>query len=154
MQGMAGRGRSGWHSSPHEYAIETFLINVQGCLALPGRQRIGWIGTSMGRLMGMALAVVRPEAVRSPVLNDIGLFFWRRLLHRLPFVGEDPVFTDVRAVETHLCRVYVGFGALSEWKWQHLARHSIRHDQNAQLRLYDDPAIGQEFKSIEGVIDL
>lgn len=152
---VAGRGRSGWLSSQGQYSTETYLIHVEECLALLGYGRVDWIGTSMGGLIGMALASARPALIRSLILNDIGPLVPAAALKQIAgYVGEDPVFADLSAAEAYLRRVHAGFGMLAEWQWQHLARHSVRRDQAGRLRLHYDPAIGQAFKAIEGDIDL
>jgi len=67
-----GRGRSAYDPDWRHYEPRTYINDVAHLLAAAGVGRAVVIGTSLGGLLAMGLAVLRPTAVASVVLNDIG----------------------------------------------------------------------------------
>src|SRR5262249_41078907 len=60
------------------------------------------------------------------------------------YVGLDPLFPDLAAVEQALRTVYASFGALTDAQWRHLAAHGARRVADG-WRLNYDPAIAAPF---------
>src|SRR5258708_19651485 len=93
--------------------------------ALIGRLRIAsvdWVGTSMGGLIGMMLAAQPGTPIRRLVLNDIGALIPKVSLERLAdYVGHDPRFETLDALEAYLRHVHAPFGALTDAEGRHLA---------------------------------
>jgi pimeloyl-ACP methyl ester carboxylesterase len=95
----------------------------------------------MGGLIGMMLAARPGTPIQRLVINDIGPYLPRAALQRLAeYVGLDPLFEDLDAVERYLRKVMAPFGALSDADWQALARHGVRPAAGG-YRLAYDPAI-------------
>jgi pimeloyl-ACP methyl ester carboxylesterase len=93
------------------------------------------------------LASLPGTPIRRLVLNDIGPFIPKRALERLgSYVGGDPHFADLGALETYLRRVHASFGRLTDAQWRHLARHGHRVLPDGGIGLAYDPAIGNVFK--------
>lgn len=67
-----GRGRSGWTSNWRSYGPEGVLRDLLDTLAALGLERVVVVGTSLGGLLGLGLAALRPGLVEALVLNDIG----------------------------------------------------------------------------------
>jgi pimeloyl-ACP methyl ester carboxylesterase len=67
-----GRGRSAYDPDWRHYEPRTYINDVAHLLAAAGVGRAVVIGTSLGGLLAMGLAVLRPTAVAGVVLNDIG----------------------------------------------------------------------------------
>ena len=63
-------------------------------------ERLDWVGTSMGGLIGMMLAAQRDTPIRRLVLNDIGAFIPKASLARIAsYVGDEPLFDGLEAAE-------------------------------------------------------
>src|SRR6266545_7213897 len=53
---MPGRGESDWLANPADYAFPTYLTTLTALIARSGARSVDWVGTSMGGLLGMAVA--------------------------------------------------------------------------------------------------
>jgi pimeloyl-ACP methyl ester carboxylesterase len=67
-----GRGRSGYDRNWRNYTPMVYLNDLNHLLMVAGVARVVVIGTSLGGLLAMGLAAMRPTAVAGVVLNDIG----------------------------------------------------------------------------------
>jgi pimeloyl-ACP methyl ester carboxylesterase len=73
---VAGRGRSDWLKDPECYQITYYAGDMLALLSQLQPGTLDWVGTSMGGLIGMAVAG-QPELpvyarIRRLVLNDVG----------------------------------------------------------------------------------
>lgn len=145
---LPGRGRSNWLPVATEYRPPVYLNDMAALIARLDVEEVDWIGTSLGGLLGMMLAAQPNSPIRKLVINDIGAFIAKAALQRIAgYVGTDPVFPDLPALEAYLRVVHAPFGPLTEAQWGHIARHSARHDpQNGGLRLHYDPGLAAPFK--------
>lgn len=69
---IAGRGLSEWLTDPSAYAIPHYVADVVTLLARINARTLDWVGTSMGGLIGMAVAGLPGSPIRRMVLNDVG----------------------------------------------------------------------------------
>ncbi|HKF71605.1 MAG TPA: alpha/beta hydrolase [Stellaceae bacterium] len=67
-----GRGRSAYDPDWRHYDPFVYISDILHLLDATGVDRAVIVGTSMGGLLAMGLAVLRPTAVAGVVLNDIG----------------------------------------------------------------------------------
>jgi pimeloyl-ACP methyl ester carboxylesterase len=147
---MPGRARSAWLSVPDDYGYPLYLSASAALYARLQTDTLAWIGTSMGGLIGMMLAGQSETPVRRLVINDIGPFLPKAALSRIgTYVGGDPRFADLDAVEAYLRRVHAPFGPLSDAQWRHLAVHSAVPAEPGRLKLHYDPAIALPFTQKE-----
>jgi pimeloyl-ACP methyl ester carboxylesterase len=101
----------------------------------------------MGGLIGMALAALPGTPIRRMVLNDVGPLIAAEGLDRIgTYVGRDPSFSDVAALEAHLRDVAAPFGPLSDDDWRHLAAISARRKPDGSIGYAYDPRIGDAFR--------
>ncbi len=167
---VAGRGESDWLDNKSEYTFSTYQSDAAAMLALaiaPAAGRwfdrlrgstpqpvVDWVGTSMGGLIGMFLAVKRNSPIRRLVLNDVGaLIPWSALFRMKGYITRGRRFTTLAEVEAYLREVCAPFGPLSDAQWRHLATHSARREAGAQSAPYVlryDPGIGE---GLHGHID-
>ena len=152
---VAGRGRSGWLSDPAGYRVEVYAGHLTRLMDLLRLERVDWIGTSMGGLIGMVLAAPPDSRLARLVLNDIGPFVATATLEQIrSYLGLDLAFRDLGEVEAHLRAIHAGFGQLTDAQWATLARTSSRTTPGG-LRLHYDPAIRAPFLADSaGSIDL
>lgn len=153
---VVGRGRSEWLSHPEDYGYPLYLADMAALLARLDVPEVDWVGTSMGGLIGMLMAALPGAPIRRLIVNDVGPLIAREGLERIAsYVGRDPGFSDIGALEAHLREVARSFGPLSDAEWRHLAAHSVRSKPDGMLGLAYDPRIGDAFKDVAlGDIDL
>jgi pimeloyl-ACP methyl ester carboxylesterase len=141
---VPGRGRSEWLRRQEDYTYPFYAAALAALIGRLGVERVDWVGTSMGGLIGMMLAGQSGSPIRRLVLNDIGAFIPQASIERIAqYVGHDPRFDAVDGVETYLRKVNQPFGPLSDVQWRHLASHSAVPTENGAWRLHYDPAIGK-----------
>lgn len=143
---IVGRGDSDRLAYPEDYGYPQYMADMAALIARLGEERIDWVGTSMGGLIGMMLAAQPGSPIRRLVLNDIGAVIPGSALERLAaYVGKAPAFESERDVEAYMRRVYSSFGTLDDAQWAHLARHGAHRDDAGRWTLNYDPAIAQGF---------
>ncbi|WES31312.1 alpha/beta fold hydrolase [Varunaivibrio sulfuroxidans] len=152
---IVGRGCSDRLERPEDYGYPQYMADMAALIARLGVERVDWVGTSMGGLIGMMLAAQPGSPIRRLVLNDIGAVIPGKALERLAeYVGKAPFFESMQEVETYLRRVHGSFGTLDDAQWAHLARHSARRGDDGRWTLNYDPAIAQGFvRNGEGRFD-
>ena len=110
---VPGRGASDWLENPKEYIYPTYLGDMAGLISHVGAERVTWIGTSMGGLIGMMLAAMPGSPIRKLIINDIGPFIQKEALMRIGnYVGAAPSFPDIEGIEAYLRDVHAPFGDL------------------------------------------
>ncbi len=143
---VVGRGKSAWLANPALYGYPQYCADMAALIARMGVDRVDWVGTSMGGLIGMTLAAQPNSPIRRLVINDVGPLISKVGLQRIAdYVGKDPVFEDVAAVEAYLRFTLMGFGRLTDGQWRHLAEHSARQRPDGLLGLAYDPGIAHAF---------
>lgn len=144
---VVGRGASEWLADPEGYALRQYLLDMTCLVEHLGADAIDWVGTSMGGLIGMALAAAPRSPVRRLVINDIGPFVPTAALQRLAVhLGGDPLFDDLPAAERWLREVRAPFGTLTNEQWRSMTERSVRPDGAGAYRLHYDPRIALPFR--------
>ena len=139
-----GRGLSSWSQNPEaEYCVEYYSGIAADLLDHYGLDRVGWIGTSMGGLIGMRMAS-GPLADRLSflVINDIGPEIPQDAIDRiLLYAGTPPVLNSMTEAEAWLRAAYQPFGPASDAFWTRMARSSVRRMPDGDLTTHYDPKI-------------
>ena len=144
---MPGRGKSEWLSHAGDYGYPLYLADITTLIARLDVERVDWIGTSMGGIVGMFFAAMPNAPVGKLVINDVGAVVPRAGIERIAaYVGLDPGFSDLVAFEATLRRVHAPFGPLTDAQWRHLATHSSRRKPDGSLGFSYDPKIGDAVK--------
>lgn len=150
---VVGRGGSGWLTNPKHYTYAQYQADMNALLARLYVERVHWIGTSMGGLIGMLLAALPGTPIASLLLNDVGPFVPKTAMLRIgTYVGGER-FSSLEALERHLRTVLAPFGPLTDADWAHLARHGHRVLDDGALTLAYDPGIAENLKGV-GDVDL
>jgi pimeloyl-ACP methyl ester carboxylesterase len=145
---MPGRGKSEWLKYAEEYALPVYAGYTLAWLPKLVQQPVHWVGTSMGGMLGMALAAQFPRMISSLTLNDVGALIPAAALKRLrKYVGKEVVFPSRAAAEAKFREVYTPFGITDERVWAHLFAHSFVEQPDGAVRLAYDPAIGKPFEA-------
>jgi pimeloyl-ACP methyl ester carboxylesterase len=149
---VAGRGQSDWLEDPMAYQVGTYAADL-GALMVALRQerpdvRIDWVGTSMGGLIGMAVAAQPDLAPRRLVLNDVGpVIQWEALQRIGSYLGLNPSFENESEASTYLASISTGFGHHTPEQWSALSRPMLR-ERGGRWWLHYDPAIAAPFKAL------
>lgn len=145
---VLGRGASGWAVAASDYTNRQYVADAMLLLAREGADAVDWLGTSMGGLMGMIAAAMPGSPVRRLILNDIGPWIPKSALDRIAgYVGKDPRFADIAAVERYHREVHAPFGDLTDAQWRHLAMCNARPLAEGGYGLAYDPAIAEAFSA-------
>ena len=141
-----GRGRSDWLADKSDYNYPVYCADAATMLAALGAERVDWVGTSMGGILGMFLAAQPRTPVAKLVLNDVGPVVPKASLQRIAaYVGLDPVFDSLEALEA-VMRSVSPFGELTAAQWRHLAIHVARRGDDGKWRFHYDPGIAAPFR--------
>ena len=142
-----GRGESEFDPQPHRYMPLTYAHDVIALLDHVGIADAVFVGTSLGGLVTMTLAVIEEERIAAAILNDVG--------PELEDVGIDRI------------RGYVGGGkSFASWTeagksvgithqnlpvshtaadWERIARRLCKVDDDGTIRFDYDMAIADPF---------
>jgi pimeloyl-ACP methyl ester carboxylesterase len=148
---VAGRGRSAWLRDKRHYAIPQYCSDMVNLLARVNAQTLHWLGTSMGGLIGMALAAQEGTPIARLVLNDVGPVVTAASIARIgEFLGRAPRFATVEDAEAFVRFVSAPFGALTDAQWRHLTVHTLRPLAEGGYAMAYDPGIAEPFRQDMG----
>jgi pimeloyl-ACP methyl ester carboxylesterase len=146
---VPGRGESDWLASADQYVITNYAVAMQAMLIELGVQRYDWIGTSMGGLIGMAMAFSAPgqtSAMKRFIINDVGPEIEREALLRIAaYMGRPPTFSSFPALFAATLPAILPFGPLSDEARQHIVRTSCQQRTDGLWEFKTDPNIGAAF---------
>lgn len=143
---LVGRGKSDWLADPSDYHLIQYNLDMTVLAARIGVERFDWIGTSLGGLMGIALAGIPGSPIRRLVVNDIAPEVPTSALRRLAlYLGVDRTFPDLEAVEAHLRETLAPFGPMTATDWRRMAETGVMKVRQG-YRLAYDPGIAQNFR--------
>jgi len=147
---VVGRGRSDWLRDPAGYDIAQYASDMNALFNALGVREVDWLGTSMGGLIGMALAGQPGSPVRRLVLNDIGPRLELAALQRIgAYVGQAPVFADLeQAVDLNIA-IASGFGLRDRDEWREATASVLRPVEGGGFTFHYDPAIGAPMRALD-----
>ncbi|APW39198.1 alpha/beta hydrolase [Rhodoferax koreense] len=167
---VVGRGHSDWLQDGGGYQIPVYAGDMLALLAELHRQSpirtLDWVGTSMGGLIGLAVAgtpgLPLPAPVRRLVLNDVGPALELAALQRIGgYVGQTGRFDNLQQAADAMWAISKGFGPHTPAQWIALSRHMVRPlhqpggtpfdplaEVDGPLTLHYDPAIGDTFRDV------
>jgi len=145
---VVGRGQSDWLRDPMGYGLPTYVADMVTLLARLDVQQVDWVGTSMGGLIGMALAALPGSPVRRLVLNDVGPVIQHQALQRIgQYLGLPVRWGSEQEAADYLWTISTGFGPHSPAQWLALTRPQLRADGDG-FKPHYDPAIALPFRAI------
>jgi pimeloyl-ACP methyl ester carboxylesterase len=152
---VVGRGQSGWLKDPQGYQIPFYAADMLVLLNQLQPTTLDWLGTSMGGLIGMAVAS-QPELpafarIRRLVLNDVGpALAWQALQRIGQYLGKLGVFDSEQQAADAMWLISSSFGPHSSQQWLDLTRHLLKPltDGSGRLTLHYDPSIAKAFESM------
>jgi pimeloyl-ACP methyl ester carboxylesterase len=155
---VVGRGRSDWLADPMGYGVPTYASNMvqmlhhlqsQGTIAT-----LDWVGTSMGGLIGMALAgtpkLPLPAPMRRLVLNDVGpVIQWAALQRIGTYLGNTGRFETVQQAADAMWAISQSFGPHTPEQWLALSQAMVKPLPAGGFTLHYDPAIAVPFRTLD-----
>ncbi len=153
-----GRGRSSFDPSwAANYTPPTYARDVLDIMAAMGIHRAVFVGTSLGGLVSMVLAALRPTALAGVVLNDIGPQIEAAGIARISgHPGAETAVADWPAAVAYLRMVNEGvLPGLDEAGWLRFAQRQFVERPDGSLGPNYDPRISDALrKTTETPIDL
>ena len=145
---VAGRGDSEWLADPMLYQLPQYVSDMVTLVARLDVESVHWLGTSMGGLIGMALAAQPGTPVGKLILNDAGPVVSKVSLERIAtYVGMSPVFPDLATAEKYVRAVSATFGPHTDAEWRFLTEVVTRGNPDGSLRLHYDPTLAEPFRA-------
>ncbi len=148
---VAGRGDSDRLADAMLYGIAQYVPDMVTLIARLDVETVSWVGTSMGGLIGMALAAQPGTPIKRMVLNDAGPVVAKAALERIgSYVGNAPAFKTLEEAEKYIRAVCAPFGRHTDAEWRFLTEVWLRKDEAAQpplFRAHYDPRIAEPFRA-------
>ncbi|WP_169302435.1 alpha/beta fold hydrolase [Halorientalis salina] len=146
---MPGRGLSQWAEEPSERYTNGAMVEVLvGLCDQLGFDSLGYVGTSMGAGLGMALAAgPLADRITHLVVNDMPPnpetdSSPEALGRIMEYVPDPPTFDRVTELEAYYRDLYQGrFGAMSDDEWRRLTVTSARRTSDGAVAPAYDPDI-------------
>ena len=147
---IAGRGKSSWLFDKQGYGLAQYVADITTLLArltADGEREMLWVGTSMGGMIGMALASLPQTPLRKLVLNDVGTLIPKESLERIgKYVGKSPSFKTLEETIAYVRFVSAPFGPLTDAQWEHLTFHNAKQSADGLWSMNYDPGIAVPFQ--------
>ena len=156
---VVGRGRSDWLRDKNHYAIPQYAQDMVALLARLDVEQVDWLGTSMGGMIGMALAAQEGNPIRRLILNDVGPVIAAAALQRIgEYLATPPDFASPAEAEAYIRVVAAPFGHLTDDQWRHLTTHVIKSGPQGRFQLRYDPGIAAPYQAMvagpDGIRDI
>ncbi|HEX7054042.1 MAG TPA: alpha/beta hydrolase [Burkholderiales bacterium] len=145
---LAGRGDSDRLAEPMLYAVPQYLADMVTLIARLDCEAVSWIGTSLGGLIGMALAAQPASPVEKLVLNDAGPVISRVSLQRIgTYVGAAPEFPSFEKAEEYVRTISAPYGPHDDAQWRKLTERWVRRHPDGAWRPHYDPRIALAYRA-------
>lgn len=145
---VAGRGDSDRLADPKLYNWTQYLADMVTLIARLEVDSVNWLGTSLGGLVGMALAAQNGSPVKKLILNDASAVLARSSLERIgSYVGAAPVFASLDQAEKYVRTIAAPFGEHSDAQWRMLAETWVRKNDDGTWRPHYDLRIADAYRA-------
>ena len=151
---VVGRGRSDWLPDPMGYQFPQYAsdmaVLIQSLNSQHPIERLDWVGTSMGGVIGMLLAAQDlPVPIRNLVLNDIGPpVSWKSIQFMQTYVGEVGRFASVQDAANAMWEVSKSFGPHTTAEWLALSQHMVKRLDDGAYCLHYDPQLRVPIRAV------
>lgn len=145
---VVGRGRSDRLRNPAFYAVPQYVADMVTLIARLDVERVDWVGTSMGGLIGIALAGQPESPIRQLVINDVGPALGAAAIARIgSYVGQPVSFANLDEAVDYVSVTAAPFGLKTREDWRELTAPTLRREGERYVFHYD-PAIAVPFKAV------
>lgn len=154
---VVGRGDSDYLGDSFLYSYPQYLSDMTALLARINVDRVSWVGTSMGGLMGIMLASYPQTPIKKLILNDIGSMVSAEGLKRIATYAEiQTAFKTEGEARAYLLENHLKFmGKIGEEPLENLLKHSVKFNEAKKMWEFAyDPAAGHTFSKNEEYVDV
>ena len=135
---VVGRGRSAWLRDPNAYVLPQYANDMVTLIARLNVESVHWLGTSLGGLIGLALAGQPDSPVTRLVLNDVGPRVNPEAIARIgEYVGKPVRFANVEEAVDYVTLISLGFGLRNRDEWREITQSVVKADGGAFTMHYD-----------------
>ena len=145
---VVGRGRSDWLREASGYALPQYVADMVTLIARLNVEAVHWLGTSMGGLIGMALAGQPGSPVTRLVLNDVGPRINPEAVVRIgDYVGKSVRFATEDEAIDYITLISLGFGLRNRDEWREMTLSVLKRDGDGFV-LHYDPKLALPIKAM------
>lgn len=145
---LAGRGDSDKLPDPMLYGVPQYVADMVTLIARLDCEALSWVGTSLGGLVGMALAAQPGNPIKKLVLNDAGPVISRAAMQRIAaYVGVIPKFATLEKAEEYVRTISAPFGPHTDAQWRTLTEHWVREQPDGTWRPHYDARMAVAFRA-------
>jgi len=136
---VVGRGRSDWLKAPQYYQLPQYVSDMVTLLARLNTNKISYLGTSMGGMIGMVLASLPENPIQKLILNDIGPAMNLASLEFISdYIGQSIKFSTFDEAAQYIRSISPTFGQHTEEQWNKIAKDVLRQDKDGSwIKHYD-----------------
>ena len=146
---VRGRGRSQHARKVSHYHPMVYAADVISLAQTLGISRAVFIGTSMGGLITMTLALRKSNLIAAAILNDVGPVLSQKGLNRIAsYAGEGSNCSTWEQARDYIRDInQSAFPNNSEQEWDKWAHRAFAQNTLGQLELQYDPLIATPLKT-------
>jgi len=151
---MRGRGQSDYARDPSTYAPRVYVEDLEALLLATGITRFVAIGTSLGGILTMLLALAGPGRIAGAVLNDIGPQVEENGLARIrEYVGQGRSYpTWIHAARGLQQTMGEACPHMAVQDWLRMAKRLMAIGQNGRIAFDYDMKIAEPFNQSGGAV--
>ncbi|MHA1536107.1 MAG: alpha/beta fold hydrolase [Alphaproteobacteria bacterium] len=150
-----GRGRSARDQDWRNYNPSIYISDIRHLLAASNCHRVIVVGTSLGAILAMGLAVVVPGVLAGAILNDAGPELDPAGIARiLGYVGDESTFADWHAASRRVQELFPSLSIDGEAGWREFAGRTFIEGEDGALHYDWDPAIARQLGGQKSLPDL
>lgn len=151
-----GRGESDFDPETSRYLPPTYARDTIELLDHLGIAKAVFVGTSLGGIVAMLVAVMAGERIAGSILNDVGPELSEAGLERIrSYVGSGKSFATwseaAEAVAENQSRLPAAWGPA---EWELMARRLCKHRADGRIHFDYDPGIAEPFRTATGKPDV
>lgn len=141
-----GRAQSDYDPVPARYLPPTYTYDVMELLDHLQIPEAVFVGTSLGGLVTMLMAVMAPQRIAGAILNDVGPEVGQGGIDRIKtYVGKDVRFRNWDEAADAIATNYgASFDRYAHDDWVRMAKRNCR-EENGEIRFDYDMAIALPF---------
>lgn len=141
---LRGRGRSDRSDNPKTYSPRTYAADMTALTKSIGVSQAIFVGTSLGGLVAMTLAVRNPQVIGGTVLNDVGPEVGKAGLARIrSYAGKGAPVETWNDAAAYVKRTSgAAFPDYPDEAWMPIARRLFR-DENGKPVIDYDPQVAR-----------
>ena len=143
-----GCGESARARTWRDYNLPNYLRDIHDILVALDIHRVAVVGTSVGGLLGTAMASAMPSKLAAVVLNDIGPEIERKGLgHIVSYVGKNPQPENWEDAILETRKMFPTLKLATDEDWYKLTLTTFRQAENGDLRVNWDIALAKPLRN-------